>query len=132
MMLSFPMPFATVPCKIWLAHEGDQDEWGNVPILYNSVADIETVCAYAPGTQRPETSNDIEDARPYGAVLSMTFYLPKSVVADMRAARIACYPTDDAALSGTLFDVVGEPYSYQRANTPGDFSWVVEGVRHLG
>jgi hypothetical protein len=30
------------------------------------------------------------------------------------------------------FKVVGQPVSYQRENTPGDYSWCVEGVAYLG
>lgn len=62
----------------------------------------------------------------------MTFYLPKTVSADLRDALIACYPPDDAILSGKVFKVIGEPHSYPRANTPGDYSWCLEGVTHLG
>ena len=131
-MISFPMPFAAVPCSIWLANEGTADEWNNVPTEYAEKADIETTCLYTPGTAKPDTSDDIEDGRPHGAISTMTFYLPKTVSADLRDALIACYPPDDAILSGKVFKVVGEPQSYPRANTPGDYSWCVKGVTHLG
>ena len=131
-MLSFPMPFAAVPCSIWLAAEGTADAWNNKAIEYAAEPDIETTCVYAPGTSKPNTADDIEDGRPRGAVATMTFFLPKTVDADLRGALIACYPADDAALSGRQFKVVGRPISYPRANTPGDYSWVVEGVTHLG
>ena len=38
------------------------------------------------------------------------------------------HPEDDAALSAMRFSVVGDPISYPRANTPGDYSWAVEAV----
>lgn len=126
------MPFRVVPCKIWLPIYGQADEWGNSNPSYAVEADIDTVCCYSPGTQRADTDDDIEQDRPYGAVASMTFYLPKIVDTDLRGARIACYPKDDTMLSGKLWDVVGEPFSYSRANTPGDYSWAIEGVRHIG
>lgn len=131
-MLSFPNPFEAVPCSIWLPVQGDEDPWGNSPDEYADAPDIVTECCYAPGYARPETANDIEDGRPHGARVSMTFFLPKSVDADLRGALIACFPTDDAHLSGRRFKVVGTPYSYPRASTPGDYSWCVEGVDYLG
>lgn len=125
-------PFRGVPCAIWTAIETGRDAYGNTSVTYSDEPDIQTTCCYAPGTSKPGTQNDIEDGRPTGTEATMTFFLPKTVVADLRRARIACYPSDDAALSGRVFDVVGEPYSYPRMNTPGDYSWSVEGVEHRG
>lgn len=131
-MLSFPMPFSSVPCGIWLAHHGEPDAYGNEPVEYGDCPDIKTSCVYAPGGSAPDTSNDIEDGRPHGAAVSMTFFLPKTVSANLRGALIACYPPDDRDLCGRRFKVVGEPFSYPRANTPGDYSWCVSGVTYLG
>ena len=131
-MLSRPMPFRSAPCSIWLPTYGDPDEYNNVVPTYGVEADVETRCCYAPGNQRPNTADDIEEGRPYGDRATVTFYLPKTLDADLRGALIACYPTDDATVSGRLFSVVGEPYSYSRANTPGDYSWCVEAVRFDG
>lgn len=130
-MISFPMPFQAVPCAIWLPAHGE-DAYGNELPEYPEYPDILTQCVYTPGTAKPSTSDDIEDGRPRGARVGMTFYLPKTVVADLRDALIACYPTDDAALSGAKFQVVGQPYSYPRQNVPGDYSWCVEAVTYLG
>lgn len=131
-MISFPMPFYAVPCSIWLAHDGEPDGWNNVPTSYATEPDITTTCCYAPGSQRPDTSDDVDDGRPHGDRVAMTFYLPKAVDADLRDALIACYPPDDSALSGRRFKVVGEPFSYPRRDTPGDYSWCIEGVAYLG
>ena len=131
-MLDRRMPFRAVPCSIWLAHLGEKDSYGNVAVTYATDPDIQTRCCYAPGRSRADTEDDIEDGRPHGATATMTFYLPKTVDADLRGAIIAVTPADDATLSGRKFDVVGEPYSYPRMNTPGDYSWAVEGVAHLG
>lgn len=131
-MISFPMPFVSVPCAIWLPANAGEDEYGNETLVYQKEPSIRTSCCYAPGTSRPDTSDDIEDGRPRGARVTMTFYLPKAVDASLRGALIACYPPDDMSLSGRQFHVVGEPISYQRANTPGDYSWCVEGVAFLG
>lgn len=131
-MISFPMPFQAVPCAIWLPIDGGDDGYGNANTTYAEYPDIRTQCCYAPGTGVPETSNDIEDGRPHGVRIGMTFYLPKTLSANLRDALIACYPPDDAALSGRKFKIVGEPYSYPRANTPGDYSWCVSGVTFLG
>lgn len=131
-MISFPMPFASVPCSIWLPIDSSEDVYGNKNVSYAEQPDIETVCCYAPGTTSPDTSDDIEDGRPHGVRVSMTFYLPKSLSADLRDALIACYPPDDSVLSGRQFSIVGEPYSYSRLNTPGDYSWCVRGVAYLG
>ena len=131
-MISFPMPFRAVPCAIWLAKSGEPDQWNNAPTEYGTEPDIVTESCYAPGTSKPSTSDDIEDGRPHGARGAMTFYLPKDLDADLREAIIACYPPDDSTLNGKKFVIVGEPYSYSKANTPGDYSWCVEGVAYLG
>lgn len=131
-MLSFPMPFSRVPCAIWLAHCESRDAYGNEQVSYAEYPDLRTHCCYAPGSSKPNTADDIEDGRPHGARVSMTFYLPKTVDADLRDALIACYPPDDSTLSGSKFQIVGEPYSYPRSNVPGDYSWCVEGVAYLG
>lgn len=131
-MISFPMPFASVPCAIWLPVESEEDSYGTNPVTYSEHPDIVTHCLYAPGTAKPATADDIEDGRPYGMRVSMTFYLPKTLDADLRDAIIACYPEDDRALHGRKFKVVGQPFSYPRANTPGDYSWCVEGVSYVG
>lgn len=131
-MLGFPMPFQAVPCAIWLPIATDEDSYGNSNVTYAEYPDIRTHCCYAPGAGRPDTSDDIEDGRPRGVRVGMTFYLPKTLSADLRDAIIACYPPDDLALSGHQFKIVGEPFSFSRANTPGDYSWCVEGVTYLG
>lgn len=131
-MLGFPMPFQSVPCRIWLPVWDEDDEYGNSNPTYLFDPDIETTCVYAPGERRPDTSDDIEDGRPRGVRVAMTFYLPKTLDADLRDALISCLPPDDAALSTRRFKVVGDPVSYPRNNTPGDYSWCVEGVAYLG
>lgn len=131
-MLSFRMPFAAVPCHIWLASPGERDAYGNQPTEYAVEPDVVTRCVYAPGTSKPDTADDIEDGRPHADEATMTFFLPKSVDADLREALISCFPAGDATLSGRRFVVVGEPYSYQRESVPGDYSWRVEAVRFDG
>ena len=131
-MLGIPMPFSPVPCSIWLAHDGGPDGYGNPQVDYSDSPDIEATCCYAPGSYTTNTANDIEDGRPHGVRVSMTFYLPKTLDADLRGALIACHPSDDATLSALRFRVVGEPFSYPRANTPGDYSWALEAVTYLG
>lgn len=131
-VISFPMPFASVPCSIWLAKQTAEDEWHNTQVTYGEQPDIETRCCYAPGSAKPDTADDIEDGRPYGARVAMTFFLPKTVDADLRDALIACFPPDDTSLSGKRFQLVGQLYSFPRASTPGDYSWCVEGVTYLG
>lgn len=131
-MISFPMPFQTVPCSIWLPITTEEDAYGNTGITYAEEPSIQTSCCYAPGTSKPDTADDFEDGRPHGLRVGMTFYLPKTLNVDLMDALIACHPTDDSTLSGKQFKVVGQPISYSRANTPGDFSWCVEGVTYLG
>lgn len=126
------MPFRPCQCSIWLPTYGEEDAYGNSVPTYGEEPDLETMCVYAPGRSKPDTSDDIEEGRPYGVTDIVTFYLPKALDADLRGARIACFPTDDQRMSGRVFDVVGSPMSYMRANTPGDYSWSVEGVEHLG
>lgn len=126
------MPFPSVPCSIWLPTGGTEDAYGNVTYEYATKADIETTCCYAPGYARADTSDEFDNDHPHGDMVRVIFFLPKTVTADLRGARIECYPTDDTAMSGKQFCVVGDPKSYMRAATPGDYSWYVEGVAHLG
>lgn len=130
-MLSRPMPFRAVPCMVWLPTYAE-DAYGNRRATYAEEPSITTTCCYAPGRSEPDTSDDIEEDRPHGATVTVTFFLPKSLQADLRGARIACAPPDDPAMAAQTFDVVGTPYSYPRASTPGDYSWCVEGVANLG
>lgn len=131
-MLGRRMPWAPVPCSIWLPTWGRRDAYGNENPTYAEEPSITTTCCYAPGYSSPETSDDYEEERPHGSELRVTFFLPKTLDADLRAARIACHPTDDPRLADEVFDVVGDPRSYMRSATPGDYSWVVEGVARLG
>ena len=131
-MLSRKMPFRSVPCSIWLPRWGQRDAYGNSAPTYYVEPDIETRCCYAPGYRRPDTEDDIEDGRPHGARVAMTLFFKKELDADLREAVVALYPPDDRALSGKRFMVRGEPYSYPRENTPGDYSWCVEVVRFDG
>lgn len=130
-MLRRPMPFKCVPCLIWLPTY-EEDAYGNLRPTYGEEPDLETECCYAPGRAEPDTADDIGEDRPHGATVTVTFYLPKTVTADLRGARLRCQTPNDALVSGRTFDVAGNPYSYMRENTPGDYSWSVEGVAHLG
>ena len=131
-MISFPMPFPTVPCAIWLAHRDGQDSYGNEQVTYSEHPDVVTECAYAPGYRSPDTAADIEDARPQGVTTTMTVFLPKTLNVDLRGALLSIVAPDDAALGKKRFAVVGEPHSYMRSATPGQFSWAVEVVAHDG
>lgn len=132
-MLARRMPWAPVPCSVWLPHfDGWPDVYGNERPTYTDEPDVVTTCCYAPGWQTADTYDDFDEERPYGDRASMTFFLPKTFDADLRGAIIACSPSDDTTLASRKFDVVGTPYSYMRANTPGDYSWAVRGVEHLG
>ena len=125
------MPFRPVPCSIWLPTYA-QDAWGNEVPSYGEEPDIETTCVYAPGYRLPDTSDDMEDGRPHGDRMRVTFFLPKTLSADLRGALIACPQEADPAMAETRFAVEGRPTSYMRDNTPGDYSWAVEGVTFLG
>lgn len=131
-MLGRPMPFRPVPCSIWLPHEEARDPYGNRRVSYTEEPDIETTCCYAPGRYAPDTADEIDDDRPHGDRATVTFYLPKTVSARLRGARIACPGAGDPVVAGLTFDVVGDPFSYMRDSTPGDYSWSVEGVEHVG
>lgn len=127
-MLSMPMPFTPDPCQIWLPTWGEPDLYGNARPEYGEDPDIETTCCWAPGHSAPDTSDDIEEDRPHGDVARFTFYLPKTLDADLRSALIAT----PGALGGAQLSVEGTPTSYMRGNTPGDYSWCVEAVTYLG
>lgn len=130
-MLGRPMPFRAVPCLVWLPTYS-RDEWGNEVPGYPDEPSVTTTCCYAPGRYGTDTSNDIEDGRPNGERVRMTFFLPKSFDSDLRGALIAAAAPDDPLVAGRVFAVVGAPSSFMRDNTPGDYSWAVEGVEHLG
>lgn len=123
---SFAMPFASVPCRIWLARESAEDAYGNKVVYYADDPDIVTECVYAPGwTENDGSSKDIEEGRPYGVESEMSFFLKKSVDADLRRAKIAAYPSDDSTMYGREWVVLDYPMSKMRANTPGDYSWLL-------
>lgn len=123
-----------VPCAIWYPRESDPDAYGNRTAAYADEPDWRGLCCYAPGrrTNQADTADDIEDGRPHGDTALLTVYLPKSFSHQLRGALVAVYPDDDQVVSGRRFAVVGSPYSYPRADTPGDYSWEVEAVEHLG
>lgn len=123
------MPWPRVPCRIWLPKLSEEDAYGNRMPYYTVAPDIETECCYAPGRSKPSTEDDIEQGRPWGDQLTMTFYLPKTLQGDLRGAQIQALPPDDYAVASMKFAVVGNPTSYMREATPGDMSWSVEGVR---
>lgn len=131
-MLNYHMPWPRVPCRIWLPKLSTRDEYGNQTPYFDAAPDIETECCYAPGRSKPDTEDDIELGRPWGDQLAMTFYLPKTLQADLRGARIQALPPNDASVASMTFSVVGNPTSYMREATPGDMSWSVEGVRFDG
>ena len=131
-MLSRKMPFPRVPCNIWLPIVDGRDAYGNERPFYSVLPDIVTECSYAPGYRSPDTSDDIEDGRPHGDEVRVTFFLPKSLDADLRGALIKAVPEDDPSMARMRFSVVGEPRSYMRDATPGDMSWCVVGVRFDG
>ena len=126
------MPWPRVPCRIWLLRLSEPDEYNNRVPYHSEEPDIVTECCYAPGRSKPETSDDVEQGRPWGDEVWMTFYLPKSLDADLRGAMIQAVPPDDETVAGWVFDVVGYPTSYMRSATPGDMSWSVEGVLRRG
>lgn len=133
MLANYRMPFKAVPCSIWLAHKSDTaDAYGNYPVSYGEHPDVETTCVYAPGNSMPNTASDVEGDRPHGTRDFMTFFLPKTLDADLKGAIIAAYPEDDDVVRGKRYIVQGAPTSYMRANTPGDYSWAVVGAEYLG
>lgn len=131
-MLSRRMPFKSVPCSIWLPKWGEVDDYGNRVPTYETEPDIRTWCCYAPGDRRPDTEDSIEDGRPHGTSVALTLFFPKDMDADLRLALVTVHSPSDSALSAKRFSVVGEPYSYPRENTPGDYSWCVGVVRFDG
>lgn len=131
-MLGLRMPWPSVPCHIWLPRPTGRDAHGDARPTYNTHPDIETTCLYAPGGSEPMTDDWEDELSPTGDVERMDFFLPKTLVADLRGARIAALPPDDPYVAEATYDVVGAPRSYPRAATPGDYSWRVQGVRTLG
>ena len=131
-MLSFPMPFPRVPCAIWEPIEGDPDAYGNTETIFMDEPTWQGMASYAPGGKTPETENDVTDGRPHGDEVTVTAYLPKTYQGNPRGGYFVLYPEDDAALYGRRWQVIGDPISYMRDATPGDFSWVIKGVESLG
>ena len=130
---SFPMPFDTTPCKVWCAQDGGVDAYGNRVVAFNENPDWEGECVYSPAwSGKPDTYDDRDQQRPNGDRVTLTVFLPKSFALDIRGGRIAVCPTDDPVLSAQVFDVVGQPFSFPRSNTPGDYSWAVEAGERLG
>ena len=129
-MLARRMPFARVPCEIALP-TFETDAFGNEVPAWDWDGSLETECSYAPGIYRTAATDDsFKPADPHGDDVTMTFYLPKELDCDLRGAILR---VDVGGGAGPQdFHVVGAPHSYMRDATPGDMSWVVEGVLHLG
>lgn len=126
-MLRRRMPVHSVPCQIWLPRWGERDAYGNSRPTYPEQPDLVTECFTFQGGSRPETSDDIGVERPHGDVERRTFCLKKSFDADLRGAVVAC-----PSVSDRRYAVEGVPASYPMDDTPGDYSWWVEGVARLG
>ena len=93
---SFPMPFETVTCRVWLPVESVEDAYGNVNVSYSESPDWTGECVYSPSRTRYEqTSRDFEEGRPHGSRVTLTVYLPKSFSLPLHGAQLAVYPTDD-------------------------------------
>lgn len=133
-MLSHPMPFDPAPCLVRVARQGAPDPYGNQAVEYRESADYATSCLYAPGWSTPNTADDLEEGRPHGDRVRLTVYLPKSFspTESLRDALLTIVPSDDPSMARHRWRVVGDPISYPRPNTPGDYSWAVEVVEHLG
>lgn len=127
-MLDRRMPFPRVPCTVVLP-TFSRDAFGNEVATWDG-GEVCTECSFAPGIYRTASTRDsFQPADPHGDDVNMTFYFPKSLDCDLRGALIRLDVGDGR---DTEFRVVGSPTSYMREATPGDMSWVVEGVLHLG
>lgn len=120
------MPFEPCPCAIYFPMYGDEDEYGNALPEYGPQSCWKGVALYSPGSNRAETADDHEQGRPNGAEAKLTVYLPKTFDRSLREAKVVLSPKDDAYVRGREWAVIGDPMSYMRANTPGDYSWAVE------
>lgn len=127
-----PMPFPRVPCAVWLPHRSEPDAYGNEVTTYEDEPDMVTECSYAPGYRKPDTSDGIEDGRPYATETRVLFFLPMAFDADLRDALLQARDPKRASISRKRFAVVGDPEPYMDDATPGDMGWCVEGVRFDG
>ena len=126
-IVSFPMPFPPITATFIPPSYGIADAFGNPVTTYDPLSKVEVLACYAPA----ETADEIEDGKPHGDVVELDLYLPKTFTNDVRGALVTL-TTGDAVLDALTFKVDGAPVSYHRDATPGDYSWVVRVVEHLG
>lgn len=124
---SFPMPFPTVKATFYPPSYGVADDYGNPAVSFDPLDKVETLACYSPAN----TADEFADGRPHAAELSLTLYLPKSFSADIRGAKVEL-ETGDPVIDALSFMVEGVPISYDRAATPGDYSWAVQVVEYVG
>lgn len=70
---------------------------------------------------QPGSVADLEDERPDGSVVSMTFHFPKGYGKSLRGCSIA--------YDGNVYRVIGDPQPYVEENTPGEWDMPVETER---
>lgn len=126
-IVSFPMPFPTVTATFWPPTYGTADAYGNPTVTYDTTDKVETAACFAPAA----TTDEMEDGKPHGDVVELDLYLPKDFATDIRGALVTL-ATGDAVIDALTFRVDGSPVSYMRDATPGDYSWVVRVVEHVG
>lgn len=127
MSFFFGMPFPRVIATFTPLAFGESDEFGNREAFYNDDAAQEVDALISP----IRTSDEFEDGRPHATAMRFKLYLPKSCTFDIRGASVKL-TTGDAVIDDKTYRVVGAPASQLRDATPGDLSWVVEVVEHLG
>lgn len=98
---------------------GDPDAFGNPVKDYDEPVEVADVLI-APGN--PE--GDIEDGRPYGAVVSFTLYVPKGIDVEFRGAQVE--------IDGEVFEVLGDPRPYPPELVLGPRNLVVKLARYEG
>lgn len=126
-VVSFPMPFHSVTATFVPPTFGTADAYGNRLPVYDPTNKVETPCCYA----LDDTNDAIVDGRPHADELSLRLYLPKTFSTDIRGAHVTL-ATGDPIVDALTFKVEGVPVSYDRAATPGDYSWFVRVVEFLG
>lgn len=67
---------------------------------------------------QPGGTENLDETRPEGVTVDMTFHFPKNYTDSLKGARIR--------YSNHEYRVIGDPQPYLDANTPGDWNRAVE------
>lgn len=98
--------FATQTVRVYRPTASGTDRFNNAVETFDSGTDVDVLVA-------PTTTNDLDADRPDGVARRMQLHFPKTWTSSLRGCEVG--------IGGKRWRVVGDPWPYMAANTPGEF-----------